>query len=380
MAFDTFKDALRAAAPNFSIKDIFQRNDPDSPFNRPEAHLPELRDTHDNDPTVAEPNSENITNNSSSSDDEKEKLRKQWAEKTEKFRQQRILDFSLGMNKGGAYDNEELRKAVRDSFFNSTEGLTKKGLQDAAEMRDKTIQEKFDEATKGLDTAKKEHTSAVEGFKNKLKGVNNSMLKDFGDNVSNVFTQFKQLSKEVEEKGLSQEEVSKRREKIIKDNYTNKESYAKDADFAKWGTEIDSAVQQASEEHEKLTSAAKQKLEAEKALAKWDPLQKKLTERQKLNKEIESNTDLSPELREKLTKRDIDYSYMNKSAEEMREIAGLNRSNRNGGKLFKAGKFAAGVAVATGLLALSSVGTARMMMAGGAQPNSNLYNPYQASY
>ena len=49
-------------------------------------------------------------------------------------------------------------------------------------------------------------------------------------------------------------------------------------------------------------------------------------------------------------------------------------------KFGKAGKFAAGVAVATGLLALASVGTARMMMAGGAQPNSNLYNPYQASY
>ena len=49
-------------------------------------------------------------------------------------------------------------------------------------------------------------------------------------------------------------------------------------------------------------------------------------------------------------------------------------------KLGKAGKFAAGVAVAAGLLGLGSVGTARMMMAGGAQPNSNLYNPYPASY
>lgn len=49
-------------------------------------------------------------------------------------------------------------------------------------------------------------------------------------------------------------------------------------------------------------------------------------------------------------------------------------------KFGKAGKFAAGVTVAAGLLSLVSVGTARMMMAGGAQPNSNLYNPYQASY
>lgn len=49
-------------------------------------------------------------------------------------------------------------------------------------------------------------------------------------------------------------------------------------------------------------------------------------------------------------------------------------------KFGKAGKFAAGVTVAAGLLGLVSVGTARMMMAGGAQPNSNLYNPYQASY
>ena len=380
MAFDTFKDALRAAAPNFSIKDIFQRNDPDSPFNRPEAHLPELRDTHDNDPTVAEPNSENITNNSSSSDDKKEKLRKQWAEKTEKFRQQRILDFSLGMNKGGAYDNEELRKAVRDSFFNSTEGLTKKGLQDAAEMRDKIIQEKFDEATAGLNTARQEHTSAVEKFKNELKSASNSMLEDFGDNASNVITQFKQLSKEAQEKGLTDEEVNKRREKIIKDNYTNKTKYADDTDFAKWGESINTVAEKVNTEHEKLTSAAKQKLEAEKALAKWDPLQKKITERKKLNDKIENDNSLNPEVRERHMRRDINYSYMNKSAEEMREIAGLNRSNRNGGKLFKAGKFAAGVAVAAGLLGLGSVGTARMMMAGGAQPNSNLYNPYQASY
>ena len=52
--------------------------------------------------------------------DRKRELNKKWKEKTEKFRQQRILDFSLGMNKGGVYDNEELRKEVRNSFFNST--------------------------------------------------------------------------------------------------------------------------------------------------------------------------------------------------------------------------------------------------------------------
>lgn len=300
--------------------------------------------------------------------------------KTEKFRQQRILDFSLGMNKGGAYDNEELRQEVRDSFFKSSEGLTKKRLQEAANVRDLIIQNKFDEATNGLELAKNSHSSALIDFEKRLSGVNDKILNDFGDNASNVITQFKQLSKEAQEKGLTDEEVNKHREKIIKDNYTNKTKYAYNTDFAKWGESINTAAEKVNTEHEKLTSAAKQKLEAEKALAKWDPLQKKLTERQQLNNEKQSNTNLSPELKEKLMRRDINYSYMNKSAEEMREIAGLNRSNRNGGKLFKAGKFAAGVTVAAGLLSLVSVGTARMMMAGGAQPNSNLYNPYQASY
>ena len=260
-------------------------------------------------------------------------------------------------------DLEDVSDPTSSNFAGTTEEA-KKVVKDFAKRRDAIIKDRYDFLSK---ERKKAGRSFIEKS-NKIynDGTGGIFKQDFGSvsNRRSLINDFNNISK-----NLSEKELNKEYERIIRKHYKGKEM-ADNTDFKKWGEKIKNVAT-----NDEVKQAMSTMSKNEKIINALASARKDIYKRDAYNKKMDEKYGDDAK---KYYRKGVNYEPLSWNEAEVNSHRGkINEARKVKGEKFNFGKGKVAMAV-MGLAGLA--GVTGLMFSGGRQQNSNLYNANQAMY
>ena len=250
------------------------------------------------------------------------------------------------------------------SKFAGTTEEAKKVVNDFAKRRDAIIKDRYDFLSK---ERKKAGRSFIEKS-NEIYDDNTggTFKEDFGSpgNRRSLINDFNNISK-----NLSEKELNKEYERIIRKHYKGKEM-ADNTNFKEWGEKIKNVAT-----NDEVKKAMNTMSENEKTMNALISVRKDIHKREEYNKRMDEKYGDDAK---KYYRKGVNYEPLSWNEAEVNSHRGkINEARKVKGEKFNFGKGKVAMAV-MGLAGLA--GVTGLMFSGGRQQNSNLYNANQAMY